>query len=154
MGTDMTLKHFNIPPVWTLGAIAAAIVLHYIYPLVVFRFRAIDLGVVAIGLYLVFAPVIYFRKKRTTIVPRQKPSTLIVEGPFRMSRNPMYLGMVILTLGIGLMLGSLQAILPAVWLFFFLNKNYVVPEERKLREAMGEAAEDYFKKTGRWIWFL
>jgi len=71
-----------------------------------------------------------------------------------MSRNPMYLGMILLSFGFGLSLGSLQAIIPSVWLFFFLKNNYVLPEERKLVEALGEEAESYFSKTGRWIWFL
>lgn len=147
-------KHLNIPPVWTLIAIIAAIVLHYIYPLIVFNLRAIDLGVTACGLYLIVAPVVWFKRKKTTIIPRQKPAALISEGPFKLSRNPMYLGMVLLTFGVGLILGSIQSLIPAIWLFFFLQKNYVLPEERKLREGLGQEAEDYFAITGRWIWFL
>lgn len=147
-------KHLNIPPVWTLIAIVATFVLHYIYPYVILNFRAIDLGVVLIGVYLIVAPVIWFKRKKTTIVPRQKPAVLIKEGPFKLSRNPMYLGMVVLTFGVGMTLGSIQALIPAIWLFFFLQKNYVVPEERKLREGLGQQAEDYFATTGRWIWFL
>jgi protein-S-isoprenylcysteine O-methyltransferase Ste14 len=147
-------KHLNIPPAWTLVAIIAAVVLHKLYPLVMYNFRAIDLGVTASGLYLIVAPVIWFKRKKTTIIPRQKPAALINEGPFKLSRNPMYLGMVLLTFGIGLMLGSIQAVIPAIWLFFFLQKNYVVPEERKLREGLGIEAEEYFATTGRWIWFL
>ena len=147
-------KHLNIPPVWTVVAIIAAVVLHYIYPQVVFNLRAIDLGITACGLYLIVAPVIWFKRKKTTIIPRQKPVALISEGPFKLSRNPMYLGMVLLTLGVGLILGSIQALIPAIWLFFFLQKNYVIPEERKLREGLGQEAEDYFATTGRWIWFL
>ena len=148
------LKHLNIPPVWTLIAIAATIVLHYLYPLVIFNFRAIDMGMVMAGLYLIVAPVVWFKREKTTIIPRQKPAALISEGPFRLSRNPMYLGMVVLTFGIGVTLGSIQAVIPAIWLFFFLQKNYVIPEERKLREGLGREAEDYFATTGRWIWFL
>ena len=147
-------KYLNIPPVWTLIAIAATIVLHYLYPLVIFNFRAIDMGMVMAGLYLIVAPVVWFKRKKTTIIPRQKPAALIIEGPFRLSRNPMYLGMVVLTFGIGVTLGSIQAVIPAIWLFFFLQKNYVIPEERKLREGLGREAEDYFATTGRWIWFL
>jgi protein-S-isoprenylcysteine O-methyltransferase Ste14 len=147
-------KHLNIPPVWTLIAIAATVGLHYLYPLVIFNFRAIDMGMMMAGLYLIVAPVVWFKRKKTTIIPRQKPAALISEGPFRLSRNPMYLGMVVLTFGIGVTLGSIQAVIPAIWLFFFLQKNYVIPEERKLREGVGREAEDYFATTGRWIWFL
>jgi protein-S-isoprenylcysteine O-methyltransferase Ste14 len=148
------MKNLNIPPVWTLVAVALTMILHLSYPLILIRFRAIDLGIIAIGLYLIVAPIVWLRKYRTTVVPRQKPTKLVVEGPFRLSRNPMYLGMVLVTFGFAMSLGSLQSFIPSVWLFLFLNKNYVLPEERKLREAMGQEAEEYFARTGRWIWFL
>lgn len=144
----------KLPPVWMLIAILATFVLHYTFPLVIFNFRAIDTGLIAAGVYLIVAPIIWFKRKKTTILPRQKPSKLIVEGLFKFSRNPMYLGMVVLTFGIGVTLGSLQALIPAIALFFHLQKNFVIPEERKLREALGQDAEDYFATTGRWIWFL
>jgi protein-S-isoprenylcysteine O-methyltransferase Ste14 len=66
----------------------------------------------------------------------------------------MYLGMVLVTFGVGMTLGSIQALLPSVLLFLFLKKNYVLPEESKLIEAMGADAQKYFTETGRWIWFL
>ena len=66
----------------------------------------------------------------------------------------MYLGMVLVTFGVGMTLGSIQALLPSVWLLLFLKKNYIIPEERKLIEAMGSGAQKYFIETGRWIWFL
>ena len=148
------MKTLNIPPVWTLFAMIFSVILHFIYPMVLFQFRAIDIGIIAVGIYLIFTTPVWFKRKSTTIVPRRKPTTLIVDGPFRMSRNPMYLGMILLVFGTGLSLGSIQAIFPSILLFFFLEKNYVLPEERKLIEAMGEEAEQYFKATGRWIWFL
>jgi protein-S-isoprenylcysteine O-methyltransferase Ste14 len=148
------MKNFNIPPVWTLFSIVSSGLLHFVYPLTLFQFRAIDTGVIAIGVYLILATPIWFKRKSTTIIPRRKPTTLIVDGPFKMSRNPMYLGMVMLSFGVGLSLGSIQAVIPSILLFFFLKKNYVLPEERKLVEAMGKEAEQYFQKTGRWIWFL
>ena len=148
------MKNFNIPPVWTFISMIFAVMLHFIYPVVFFQFLAIDTGIIGIGLYLIIASPIWFKRKNTTIIPRRKPTTLIIDGPFKMSRNPMYLGMILLSFGFGLSLGSFQAIIPSVWLFFFLKNNYVLPEERKLMEAMGEEAERYFSKTGRWIWFL
>ena len=113
------MKNFNIPPVWTLLAIVSSGLLHFVYPLTLFQFRAIDTGVIAIGVYLILATPIWFKRKSTTIIPRRKPTTLIVDGPFKMSRNPMYLGMVMLSFGVGLSLGSIQAVIPSILLFFF-----------------------------------
>ncbi|WP_284376621.1 methyltransferase family protein [Amylibacter marinus] len=150
----MTLKHFNIPPFWTIFASFCAVVLHLLYPVVLLDMPLLAYGLITLSLVLLIWPGIWFRRYKTTIVPRQKPSTLMVGGPFTISRNPMYLGMVLLVLGTGVLLGSVQALLPAVWLFFFLGKNYITPEERKLREAFDREAEDYFARTGRWVWFL
>lgn len=151
---NVNMKNLNIPPIWTLLAIFFAVILHFVYPFVLFEFRAIDLGVIAIGIYLILVTPIWFKRNNTTIIPRRKPTALIVEGPFKLSRNPMYLGMVLVTFGVGMTLGSIQALLPSVWLLLFLKKNYIIPEERKLIEAMGSGAQKYFIETGRWIWFL
>jgi len=151
---NVNMKNLNIPPIWTLIAIFFAVILHFVYPFVLFEFRAIDLGVIAIGIYLILVTPIWFKRNSTTIIPRRKPTALIVEGPFKLSRNPMYLGMVLVTFGVGMTLGSIQALLPSVWLLLFLKKNYIIPEERKLIEAMGSGAQKYFIETGRWIWFL
>ncbi len=151
---NINMKKLNIPPIWTLLAVFFAVILHFVYPIILFEFRAIDLGVMAIGIYLILATPIWFKRKSTTIIPRRKPTALIVEGPFKLSRNPMYLGMVLVTFGVGMTLGSIQGLLPSVWLFLFLKKNYVLPEECKLIEAMGADAQKYFTETGRWIWFL
>ena len=151
---NVNMKNLNIPPIWTLLAIFFAVILHFVYPFVLFELRAIDLGVIAIGIYLILVTPIWFKHNSTTIIPRRKPTALIVEGPFKLSRNPMYLGMVLVTFGVGMTLGSIQALLPSVWLLLFLKKNYIIPEERKLIEAMGSGAQKYFIETGRWIWFL
>jgi len=151
---NVNMKNLNIPPIWTLLAIFFAVILHFVYPFVLFEFRAIDLGVITIGIYLILVTPIWFKRNCTTIIPRRKPTALIVEGPFKLSRNPMYLGMVLVTFGVGMTLGSIQALLPSVWLLLFLKKNYIIPEERKLIEAMGSGAQKYFIETGRWIWFL
>ncbi|MDD5173200.1 MAG: methyltransferase, partial [Patescibacteria group bacterium] len=48
-----------------------------------------------------------FKKGKTTVKPHEKPSTLIVSGPFRLSRHPMYLGMAAILFGVSILLGSL-----------------------------------------------
>ena len=95
-----------------------------------------------------------FKSNKTTIIPRQKPTELIANGPFRVSRNPIYLGFLLIVLGIAVYTGSWIALIAPIWYFFFLRKNYVLPEERKMVEGLGDVATDYFERTGRWVWFL
>jgi len=148
------MKNLDIPPLWTLLAILSALLLHRVVPVGLYALSGLWMAIVLVGVVMILWPVVWFKRTKTTLVPRQKPSTLIVEGPFKVTRNPMYLGMVLLTLGLGLFLGSVSALLPAFWLCWFLQKNFIIPEERKLREAKGQGVEDYFAATGRWIWFL
>ena len=92
-----------------------------------------------------------FHTNQTTIVPRQTPDYMLTEGPFSYTRNPMYLAMVLLTLGVGVFMGAAIAYLPSAFLAYFLHYNYVLPEERKLKEAFGEFAEEYIEYTPAWI---
>jgi protein-S-isoprenylcysteine O-methyltransferase Ste14 len=76
---------------------------------------------------------------------------LIVEGPYRVSRNPIYLAMVFASLGVALCFGAATAFLPSIALAIILHCRFVMPEEAGLRSAFGAAAEAYFSKTKRWI---
>jgi len=124
------MKKLDIPPVWTILAILCAFLLSRVALIGSYRWGSSGALIALFGVLMILWPAVWFKRKKTTLIPRQKPNTLIVEGPFRISRNPMYLGMVLLTLGVGLALGSLTSVLPSIWLFWFLQKNYVIPEER------------------------
>lgn len=146
-------KPFDLPPIYTLLCVLAAALLAWLLPVWRFDLALVGPLAIALGFVLIVWAGLWFRRKATTIVPRQAPQALIVEGPFKISRNPMYLAMVCIVWGAGLWLGALSALVPAIWLAWFLNKNFIRPEERKLREALGPSAEVYFTQTGRWLWF-
>ena len=93
----------------------------------------------------------FFRRKKTTIDPHQKPTTLIVEGPYRLSRNPIYLAMVFGAGGFAIWLGSVGAVVPVVLLFIGLHRLFVLPEEQGLMDAFGDEAKDYISQTRRWL---
>lgn len=150
------LKELDIPPVYTGLAVIATIILaiigNWIGGILGARFWGGLLIILGIALFV--WSVILFREMDTTIVPRQKPSILITEGPFLYTRNPIYLSMVMVTLGVGVFSGVVIAYIPAIALAVFLDKNYVVPEERKLVEAFGDAASQYIEETPAWIGFI
>jgi protein-S-isoprenylcysteine O-methyltransferase Ste14 len=111
-----------------------------------------------LGLPLILAGVLLdvwaaslFRERRTSFKLQGGAASLITDGPFGFSRNPMYLGITAALLGIAVFLGSLMAVLyPA--LFFVLFQFVVIPmEEKRMEEAFGEEYRDYKRKVRRWL---
>ncbi len=101
------MKNKILPPTYFLMSLALIIGLHFIFPIT----RIIPLPYNWFGIFLiVFGGVIniwtdnIFKKEKTTVKPYEKPSILIVSGPFRFSRNPMYFGMAVILLGVTVLL--------------------------------------------------
>src|ERR1019366_8041563 len=94
-----------------------------------------------------------FIRARTTVNPIQpnRASRLVVSGAYCMSRNPMYLGMVLSLSGWAGLLGSPIGLL-AVWLFArVLVIVQIGPEEIALRDRFGESYVEYCQRVNRWI---
>lgn len=92
-----------------------------------------------------------FLRKEAEIMTFGTPRDLITEGPFRFSRNPMYLGFVLLLLAAALFVNAWPAL--AVPLAFLVISTlwYIPFEERKCREIFGAAYDTYANRTRRWI---
>lgn len=92
-----------------------------------------------------------FKKLNTTVKPDQKPSVLIDYGPFRISRNPMYLGMTLMLIGAGILLGSITSFVGAI-LFVAAMEYYFIPDEEKtMQVTFGEEFLKYKNKIRRWF---
>lgn len=144
----------NVPPIWTFAALAASYVADLLFPIAHFGgMPTSGLGALMFigALALIVWCATFFRRKKTTIDPHQKPTTLIVEGPYKLSRNPIYLAMVIGTAGFALWLGSIGAFIPVVLLFIALHRLFVLPEEAGLIDTFGDEAKAYISKTRRWV---
>jgi protein-S-isoprenylcysteine O-methyltransferase Ste14 len=92
-----------------------------------------------------------FRRKRTPVEPWRPTTALVTEGPYRVSRNPMYLGMALLYVALSLALGLVWslALLPVVILI--LDVAVIRREEAYLAEKYGEEYLDYRRNVRRWI---
>ncbi|MFX1424591.1 MAG: methyltransferase family protein [Promethearchaeota archaeon] len=91
-------------------------------------------------------------KSNTTPIDFNKPTVnLVVDGPFSISRNPIYISGVILSFGITVLLGSLFAFIFPVALILILNTYYIPFEEEKLEKTFGEEYIKYKKRVRRWI---
>jgi protein-S-isoprenylcysteine O-methyltransferase Ste14 len=139
----------DLPPVWALGSAIAAWALARWAP---FAVLPGEMGWVMMGagIGLVVWAAVWFLRKRTPIEPHRAPRALIVEGPYRINRNPIYSGFVLILLGWGLWLGALSALMPAVVFALVVDRRFVRAEEAALRAAFGTDAERFFAATRRW----
>ena len=142
----------DLPPIWMLGHAALAWVAADVLPLWRFEgwLRHLGAALVVAGAGLGVWAAVWFWRKRTTIEPREEPRSLIVEGPFRLNRNPIYTGMALMLAGWGLWLGALSAVLITLPFAWVIDRRFVRDEERALRRAFGDEAERYIAKTRRW----
>ncbi|MEM7490445.1 MAG: isoprenylcysteine carboxylmethyltransferase family protein [Pseudomonadota bacterium] len=140
----------DLPPVWAAGALVLQFAATASLPLARFDLAGIGWAVLGVGIALIGWSAYWFWRKRTSIEPRDTPSALIVEGPFRLNRNPIYSGMAICLLGTGVILGSLAALLLVPTFLWIVTRRFVLGEEAALRAAFGPEAEAYIARTRRW----
>jgi protein-S-isoprenylcysteine O-methyltransferase Ste14 len=92
-----------------------------------------------------------FARYETTILPHRAAAHLATDGPFRWSRNPIYISHVAVVLGLGLLVASPFTILLTPLLAFGLQKLSVEPEERHLLSRFGDDYRAYMARTRRWL---
>jgi protein-S-isoprenylcysteine O-methyltransferase Ste14 len=105
----------------------------------------------ALGVFVAGWGWLTFRKAHTTTVPGQTSTQLVTWGPYRFTRNPMYVGLVLAYVGEA---GILRQVWPPVVLplvVAYLHRIVIPVEESKLREAFGERYERYRERVRRWI---
>jgi protein-S-isoprenylcysteine O-methyltransferase Ste14 len=106
---------------------------------------------IALGLAIGFWSVVQFRRAQTSVRPDRPTSAILATGPYRFSRNPIYLGMLILVAGLGIALDSLWQFAALVALYAVLRWGVVAREETYLRRKFGAAYTDYAARVRRWI---
>jgi protein-S-isoprenylcysteine O-methyltransferase Ste14 len=113
----------------------------------------VGFGVLAIisGLGLIAAALGVFRRFRTRVEPWQPASALVSSGIYRLSRNPMYLGMFLIYAGVAIALQSLMAALLLLPLFAVIDRFVVRREEAYLQRRSGEPYLEYTLEVSRWL---
>ena len=108
---------------------------------------------IAFGLMMDASAVIAFLRRRTTVTPLrpEKAAVLVTDGWYRISRNPMYLGMALLLSGWSLVLAAPAGVLAVAAFVWWITEWQIKPEERALRSVFGAAYEAYCARVRRWI---
>lgn len=111
----------------------------------------LGIALIAVGIGLFLWSVKIFQKHTTTLNPRGKPSSLITAGPYRISRNPIYLGFLLIAIGTALVFANVLAFVGPLVFFFFINTLVIPFEEDMLTNVFGATYQNYRKQTRRWL---
>lgn len=112
---------------------------------------AVGLG--AVGVFVMLVGVISFHRAKTTVNPH-KPETataLVTSGIYRYTRNPMYLGMLLLLLAWAVYLSSPIALIGVLAFWLYIGHFQIRPEERALAALFGGAFSEYTARVRRWF---
>ena len=139
------------PPVILLSALIIQSVLYFTYPVLLNLSIFFGIFIVLLGIILVYISLKKLSKMETTFIPDGQPNKLVIDGPFRVSRNPIYLGMLFILLGTAISLQSLSALLIAFVFFLIINFTWIKHEEEKLASTFNEEWKEYLAKTRRWL---
>jgi protein-S-isoprenylcysteine O-methyltransferase Ste14 len=143
-----------LPPSYLLIFLLFAIGLHFVLPIahiVPFPYNLVGLLLIAIGIWLNLWADGLFKTNETTVKPFEKSSALILDGPFRFTRHPMYLGMVIGLLGLAILLRSLVTFFVTIAFAITMTVVFIHPEEKAMKEAFGNEYLDYKARVRRWV---
>jgi len=117
-----------------------------------FEVRAVGLLVVAAGVVFFFKAVFAFKNHATTILPFEDDSqNLMVDGVFRVSRNPIYLGETIMLAGTCIMWGHAWPWLSVALFVVGIDRSVIRWEENALQHRFGSVYTEYRRRTRRWI---
>ena len=143
------------PPAVYLGAVLLGVVLHGAWAL---EFARGSGGRVAVGAAVIFGGVAIlgsslsvFRRMGQHPDPRKPTTTLARHGPYRFTRNPMYLGGALAQLGLGIALGNAWILLLLIPVVVLIHHRVILPEEHYLERKFGADYLSFKASVRRWI---
>lgn len=141
------------PPVWALLFVVSSLLAgRALGVTAIWQSYPAGLAIFAIGFLIAAAGRRAFAKAGTEVIPVSKKNSALVEtGPFRFTRNPMYLGILIAITGVAFCIGSASVFAAPVLFFLFANFISIPYEEGKMERQFGEAYRDYKTRVRRWI---
>jgi len=100
---------------------------------------------------LAFLSIGRFRRSQTSIVPIRPAGALVLSGPYRYTRNPMYVSLVLLTIACGLFFSTWWPMVLLVPTLALVQQFVILPEERYLRRRFGTEYDNYTRRVRRWL---
>jgi len=143
------------PPIWMFAMLLAAYAAQRSFAWAqIIYFRSLPLAILltVAGIFLAAWGRTSFAAAGTEIIPTSVSNKILVTGgPFRFTRNPMYSGLIVASLGIALFPGTLPFFLVPVLLFLICNFAFIPFEEAKMQRQFHNQYTDYLRRVRRWI---
>ena len=92
-----------------------------------------------------------FKRRATTVKPFEQSTALVTAGAFRFTRNPMYLGMVLMLVGVAILLGTGSPFLVVPVFMWLMTVRFIRVEETMLERVFGETFLEYKRRVRRWL---
>jgi len=142
------------PPTYLLIAILLVIALNFLLPIMILipsPWTLIGLLPLVAGLAIDLRADRAFHLVGTAVCPFEAASALVTDGPYRWTRNPMYLGFVLVLIGVSVLLGSLTPFVIVAAFAVLLDLRFVRMEEQELAATFGIQWDLYKQRTRRWL---
>jgi protein-S-isoprenylcysteine O-methyltransferase Ste14 len=143
-----------VPPVIAALCLLASVLLHYLLPALRFPFPAHQLagtGLASAGILLAISAIRRFFRHTTTVEPFGTPTALVTTGVYRVTRNPMYLGIALVLLGIAVFVASAYLLFAPAAFVAIVNARQIPLEESRLTALFGDDYAVYRRRTRRWL---
>jgi len=153
----MKIKHQLrriIPPVYFLVTLILMICLDRYIPIMILVpeiLRYPGVALIVMGFCLSGWGAYTFKKADTPVKPFETSTSLVTTGPFRYSRNPMYLGMIIILIGTWCLLGTLAPLLLIAVFLLLIQEVFIKQEELFMQELFGAQYDEYKSNVRRWL---
>jgi len=148
--------HFKkaLPPTYLLTSISLMVFLHYLFPIaeiIPYPWQLSGAVPLCIGIIFNLMADQALKKFNTTVKPFEESDSLVTTGIYGVSRHPMYIGMILMLLGIAIYLGSLTPFFVIPMFVFLINEKFISVEEQMLEKRFAESWSEYKTKVRRWI---
>jgi len=131
-----------------------AVLFNFIFPIqrvIFYPYNFIGIIAIIVGIAMTILVNFLLLKNHTSINPYESPKVLTTSGLFKYSRNPLYLGMVIILFGVDIILGTISPFIFSI-LFILIINNFIIPmEEKNLENNFGIKYTEYKNKVRRWV---
>src|SRR5262245_7333289 len=149
-----TAQVLVLPPLLYAAAFVIGLLLHWAFPVYILPTtlaRGIGVVCVLVSLPLAFATLRVLSRAHTPVDPMKPTNALVTEGPFRYSRNPIYVALTLLYVGAALLSNALWILLLVVPAVLVLRYGVIAREEAYLTRKFGEAYRQYTAQVRRWL---
>jgi protein-S-isoprenylcysteine O-methyltransferase Ste14 len=150
----MEQKRKVVPPVYFFLTLILMAALHWALPfgrILAPPLAYLGIPLIVAGMWLGGHAFRGFSKAGTPVVPFERSTALVTHGSYRLTRNPMYVGMVMILAGIALLLGTVGPWLPIPLFVWIIRSSFILKEERFLEELFGQQYLAYKSRVRRWL---